>query len=175
MKQAILALRKKIKQPFGFTLVELVIAIAIIGLIATVVFVALGSVTKNARDTKRKADLAQIGRFFSLGSCFLPTEGAGTYDLVSLVDELKVSYPQYASFLSQIPKDPKSGNASESFYRYVVTEDVTKCVLYANLENADEPVTLTKLTAPTAGGGNGVLAAQSDGWNGTNRYFQVSN
>ncbi len=168
-------LKIKHNKLLGFTLVELLIVIAIIGLIATIVFVALGSVTKKARDTKRKADLAQIGRFFSLSSCFLPNEGAGTYDLTSLADEFKVSYPQYASYMSQIPRDPKSGNASESFYRYVVSEGGTKCALYANLENADEAVTLIKLTAPTAGGGNGVLAAGSDGWNGTNRYFQVSN
>jgi len=163
------------KKISGFTLVELLIVIAIIGLLATIVMVGLGSATKKARDTKRKSDLAQIGQFFSAGTCFMPSEGPGMYDLISLVDELKAVYPQYANYMSSVPRDPKSGNGSESFYRYVVSEDGQKCALYANLENADEPVTLPNLSEPTAGGGKGVLATTSDGWNGSNRYFQVSN
>lgn len=158
----------------GFSLIELLVAVAIIGIIATLVSVSLFSSLKKARDAKRKSDLAQIGRILSAG-CYMPNAGPGEYDLIVLMEELKNKYPQYANFISQTPKDPKSGTASESFYRYVVIEDGTKCVLYANLENINEPVTITGITAPTAGGGTGVLQASSPGWNGTDKYFQISN
>jgi len=158
----------------GFSLIEILVVIAIIGILASVIFVSLGPVTKKARDVKRKADLSQIGRFLSASSCYAPNAGAGDYDILSLIEELKIKYPQYASYASQAPKDPKSGTDSQTFYRYVVSEGGVNCALYANLENNDEPITLPNLTAPTAGGGTGVLQSSNVGWNGTNKYFQIS-
>lgn len=48
------------KNKKGFTLIELLVVIAIIGLLATIVAVAVSSVRKKARDTKRRADLKEI-------------------------------------------------------------------------------------------------------------------
>lgn len=50
------------KKEKGFTLIELLVVIAVIGLIASVVLVALNDSRKKARDTKRKADVAQISK-----------------------------------------------------------------------------------------------------------------
>lgn len=158
----------------GFSLIEILVVIAIIGILASIIFVSLGPVTKKARDVRRKADLSQIGRFLSASSCYMPSAGAGDYDILSLIDELKTKYPQYASFASQAPKDPKSGTDSQAFYRYAVSDGGANCALYANLEEDEEPVTLPNLIAPTAGGGMGVLQSLSIGWNGTNKYFQIS-
>lgn len=159
----------------GFSLVELLVVVAIIGILATIIMVSLSSATGKARDAKRKTELAQIGRLLSSGSCYLPNAGAGDYDTADLAAELKVKYPQYAQYAALAPKDPKTGNDTKSNYRYVVSNGGQKCALYANLENASEPVTLPSLSAPTAGGGTGVLQASSAGWNGTDRYYQVSN
>jgi len=51
----------------GFTLLELLIVIAIIGLIATFAAFTLGNSRKRARDTKRVSDLGQIRKAMELG------------------------------------------------------------------------------------------------------------
>jgi prepilin-type N-terminal cleavage/methylation domain-containing protein len=155
----------------GFTLIEILIVIAIIGILAGVVLVVTHGTTGKARDARRKQELGQVGRFLSGSDCYIPNAGAGDYDLATLVPELQTKYPQYAQFIPSL-KDPKSGSDTQSNYRYLVT-DAGHCVLYANLENENEPVTLPALTAPTAGGGTGVLKAAVTGVNGTGIFYQI--
>lgn len=157
----------------GFSLVELLVSIAIIGVLVTIAFTFVLPVRTKARDVKRKSDLAQIGRFLAL-SCYQPQAGPGDYDLAVVAAELVAANPRYASYLTRVPRDPAKGSDAESFYHYRFASG-GKCVLYANLENADEPVTLPQLAEPTPGGGQGVLEAAAPGWNGTRKYFQFSN
>jgi prepilin-type N-terminal cleavage/methylation domain-containing protein len=157
----------------GFTLLEILISIAIAGTLAAVVFAYLVSGRDKARDAKRKSDLTQYGRFLAI-SCYLPEAGPGDYDLAVITNELIVRNPQYRDYLSNLPHDPKLGSDKQTYYRYIV-DDNNLCALYANLEYAAEAVTLPDLRKPTAGGGQGVLEADSKGWNGTTKYFQFSN
>lgn len=157
----------------AFTLVELLIVIAIIGIISSVVLVSLSGARFKARDSQRKTEVSQIGRILTY-SCYLPNGGAGEYDLVSIAEELISEDPKYEKHLSNIPRDPKTGTESESKYIYVVDEKGENCAIYANLENSNEPVTLSN-NSPDPEGGTGVFDSGSPGWNGTSLYFQYSN
>lgn len=48
------------KQNKGFTLIEMLIVVAIIGLLASVVVLGLGGARERSRDAKRAADIKQI-------------------------------------------------------------------------------------------------------------------
>jgi len=158
----------------GFTLIELLVVVSIIGLLSTFSVAAYSQAMKKSRDSKRKGDIAQIARFFAL-SCYLPDAGAGEYDLVALFDEAKIKNPQFFTFLTIVPQDPSIGTDSRSYYTYKVTADGKECVLYANMENNGEQITLPGITSPTPAGGSGIFQAEAAGPNGSSKYFQFSN
>jgi prepilin-type N-terminal cleavage/methylation domain-containing protein len=157
----------------GFTLIEILVVVAIIGILMSIVFVSFGGAKDKARDAARKGEISQFGRFLTLG-CYTPDAGPGQYDLIPLAQELSGKYPQYAQMLQNIPKDPKQGSDTASGYTYIV-DGSGKCALYANLESDSEPVTLHGISTPTPGGGTGVLQATTPGPNGSTKYFEYSN
>ena len=54
------------KNKAGFTLIELLVVIAIIGLLASVVLLALNSAREKSREAKRLADIRQLASAFEL-------------------------------------------------------------------------------------------------------------
>ena len=166
-------MKSKFKKQKGFSLIELLVVIAIIGILSSVIL-AVSGVRMKSRDVKRKAEISGAGKLLT-ASCYVPNAGAGEYDIADLITEFISSNPQYASYISQVPKDPSApSSGAESLYMYTVNTN-GKCALYANLENENETVTLQSISIPTPGGGTGVLEASADGWNGSSKYFQVSN
>ncbi len=164
-------IKRKIKSGAGFTLIELLVVIAIIGLLASVVLVALNSARAKARDTKRRADLAQVSKALEFyydkfgtyqvlgggwrgtpanpatacGCGWLSYEDGGYYTL-SVIHAL-----QQAGFLGIISvDDPKGPNPSYMIYLGGNLYGQKYC-LYATLENpvVTETALIDSSCAPT--------------------------
>lgn len=156
----------------AFTLVELLVAIGVVGLLAAVVVAAVLPARLRARDRLRVAQIDQMGRFLLAISCYAPASGPGDYDLKTLHADLIAANPAAAQAIPSVPRDPKSGSDAQSGFRYAFAPDGS-CVLYANLEDGSAAVTLPALAAPTPGGGAGTLRASAPGPNGSDRYYQI--
>lgn len=92
----------------GFTIVELLIVIVVIGILAAITIIAYNGIQTRARDAKRTADISSIQKaveLYKADNGFYPQPGnddAG-YDLSALAPFLVSKY------IASIPSDPKAG------------------------------------------------------------------
>ncbi len=122
----------------GFTLVELLVVISIIGLLSSVVFASLNNARMKARDAKRLSDMKQIQTALELyydKYGFYPnprSSGTGAYNETAVCSWDVSSYDQNGDgypflrpladegFLSPVPVDPRQGTVNIcSGFRYV--------------------------------------------------------
>ena len=116
----------------GFTLVELLVVVAIIGLLAGIAVVSVNAVRAKARDTKRVADIKQIQtaleRRFSDTGMYPPTPANGSKlgtGAAQALTSVAAGWEQTATagatvYLSGVPKDPQ--NMGEYVYTYMVVQ-----------------------------------------------------
>ena len=108
--------RAKLNQ-LGFTLIELLVVIAIIGLLSSVVLMALNTARVKSRDVKRKADVAQIQKALELyyndynqypasGGAISPNGGWSNSADTSWTTLENLLKP----YASRLPKDPQENN-----------------------------------------------------------------
>lgn len=99
----------------GFTLIEVMVVVAIIGLLVTLGIVSYAPVNKRSRDAKRKGDVEQLRSALELyraDNGYYPDTGTGNWtDAAGLATYL------VATYIPLIPTDPKTGQV----YRYKVT------------------------------------------------------
>lgn len=109
----------------GFTLIELLVVIAIIGLLASIVLVALNNARSKSRDAKRVADLTQLGKAFEL--YFNQNLSYPTLAVSGPLNGLTGAPTLTPTYLSTMPAtvqpadgtcSPGPGNGSNDYYFY---------------------------------------------------------
>lgn len=97
------------RSPHGFTLIELMVVILIIGLLATIVVQNLRSATDKAKRVKAQADIAQIksalDRYY-LDAGSYPATDQGLNALVAAPSSGNVPKDWGGPYIEKIPPDP---------------------------------------------------------------------
>lgn len=132
----------------GFTLIELMIVIAIIGLVATLGVGSYQTSLKRARDAQRKTDLQQIRSALEIYRADMgvyPSTG-GTYQIQGCGATCGTAACTWGSawscgstYMEKLPADPKSPTVN---YRYSSTGSTY--TLETCLENCNDPQGVTQ-------------------------------
>lgn len=141
---------KRFRQ-LGFTMIELLIVISIIGILASLALVTFSGSQKQARDTNRRSDIKQyqnaLEQFANQNNGLYPsrTDASGAAASSALCSDLS---------LTTCPEDPRNSEDANFTYRYqsdgsgTPTVDATQYILWARLEN---PSTTTYFVACSTG------------------------
>lgn len=139
LKYELSAIRYTLYPSKGFTLVELLIVIAIIGVLSAILMANFVGVRQRARDAQRKTDLRQIQSALELYRADI-----GSYPISPLPNcgsSLSGGTPSVVIYMQKIPCDtnpndspyaPSSGN-----YNYISSDGKTYAI-YACLENTND-------------------------------------
>ena len=117
-------LRSIIKKEGGFTLLELLIVIVIIGILALLIIPNITSAPKKARDTQRKTDLRAIQKgleeYFVSNNSYPGTGGIADAVLGSSNGTGPLDNAQNGAtpIMKTVPKDPKGGATQPYVYYY---------------------------------------------------------
>lgn len=114
----------------GFTLVEILIVVAIIAILASIVLVGLGPFRSRGRDTRRIADLSQVQNGLEL---YFTKNGVypDASDWATLTATLKAA----GIGVNSVPNDP----TPTANYVYGLNSDKNSYVLGAKLEDGSNP------------------------------------
>jgi general secretion pathway protein G len=121
-------MRQKLKNK-GFTLLEILVVIVLLGILATIVLGSYTSSLERSRDSRRKQDLAQVSHALEL----YYSENNSYPDSLEWGESLTYNGILY---MKQLPQDPSSPGYT---YQYEVSENNQEFQLYCCLENTQDP------------------------------------
>jgi prepilin-type N-terminal cleavage/methylation domain-containing protein len=120
----------------GFTLIEMLIVIAIIGILASIVLVGLGPVQRRGRDARRQSDLRGVQTALELyyhkcghypgGATCQPASNEDWAAMVPSVTGATIG-------ISKLPNDPSSGQT------YFYGTDGPRYIVGAKFEDGNNP------------------------------------
>lgn len=125
----------------GFTLVELLVVVAIAGILATLITANFIGVRQRARDSQRKSDLRQIQSALEL---YRADQGNYPTTIPNCGTSLGSPDCTTSSYMRKVPSDP-----SGSTYTY--SSNGTIYSIIACLENLNDPEKDSPNTAPCSG------------------------
>ena len=139
----------------GFTIIELLVVITIVGLLLSIIFASLTNARIKARDAKRLSDMRQVvlglefyeneyGHYPPLKDPLPPLGDAGSAERWKMLKECLEGQPALACpdnseserFMSLLPEDPLSAGTQ---YDYSPNTSGSKFVLKARLERDANP------------------------------------
>ena len=134
----------------GFTLIEMVIVIVVIGILMGVAFQSVSGFQQNARDTRRLADLKKTQTFLELyygkcghypttGACGTPTAAAGTLTWMGTTGNTLQNRLSEVVNASDVPDDPLTALN----YTYRHSGSGTEYVIAADTERVGTNKTVT--------------------------------
>jgi prepilin-type N-terminal cleavage/methylation domain-containing protein len=152
----------------GFTLIEILIVVAIIAILASIVLVGLGPTQQSGRDARRLSDLHEIQNGLELyyNACgyypgtatVAPCLAYKPITVTPAISQLAIILTSFSSLgVNSIPDDPTSGQ----HYTYSAVPGGTSYILSAKLENANNSV-FNSYTPPA----NAAQATDGDGAEG---------
>jgi prepilin-type N-terminal cleavage/methylation domain-containing protein len=147
---------KKNKTNRGFTLIELLVVIAIIGVLASIVLVAMTGVRAQARDTVRKADMRQLitaqELYYGANNDYYTCSTTGGDCLGKPNNYPTTIADSNNTYMASTPEDP---DPAKTYMGLDNTGDPQKFCYYVDLEGdgyyvASHAGTFEKSAAPTS-------------------------
>lgn len=144
----------------GFTLLELLITIAILAILAAIILMSVNIARERARDSKRTQDMEQVQRaleMYRMDHGVYPALGSavGSCSSQCLSQLTQALVPDY---ISSIPLDPQIGDSATGGYRYCTQGDYTAYQIILKQEatgsycTVRSPVTVSGTTCWTYNG-----------------------